>query len=131
MNSYKLFLLLTLYLSTTNKIVNAQEWTGFKGCGSYKIFGVVRMKNNSPHILIHEKTQSEIDLSVAIKDEPQLAPFIGLSIEAQVELAQKMNGSKGTVKISSINQRIAHPLDPNDEKIEFLNKTNGSTSECK
>lgn len=112
----QILLIFTAFIS----LATASDWTGFKGCGLYKIDGVVRFKNNVPVMVVNETTKSEITLTVAIKNEPKLAPYIDQPISAQMNLTKPMNGSLGFGEVVEINSRLPHPLNPQDTGLHFV-----------
>lgn len=102
--------------------VNARDWTGFKGCGLYKISGVVRMQKNVPVIVVNEKSKSEIIIHVPIANEPVITSHLDMPVEAQVQLTKPMNGSIGEGEVVKISNRLPHPLNPMDTGLSFIKK---------
>lgn len=117
------FLFFTLILGVI-PFSQAADWTGFKGCGQYEANGVVRILKHTPTMVLNEGTMSEIKLTVPVKSEPKLSPYIDLPFAAVVKISS-MNGSLGKADIEKIDSRLPHPLNPRDTGIKFLKK-----SEC-
>ena len=83
------FLLVSLLISTTflSSFANAATlWNGFKGCGMYQALGIGRSTKNGLVIVINEKTQSEIVLTLPIANEATLAPYVDRELNASVIL---------------------------------------------
>jgi hypothetical protein len=114
----RFFILMLTLISTAN----AADWTGFKGCGLYKVNGVVRFQKNIPVLIVNEKTRSEITIHVPIKNEPAITSHIDMPVEAQVQLNKAMNGSIGEGEVLSAQNRLPHPLNPMDTGLTFIKK---------
>lgn len=120
-----LLLIFSLYLLSATSLL-AADWTGFKGCGLYKVRGVGRTIKNALVIVVNEKTKSEIIFSLPINNEPTLAPYVDRPLEATVQINKPMNGSKGFGVVQSIKSRLPDPLNPVDTGMSLMTK-----SECK
>jgi hypothetical protein len=119
-------LLLSLFLLTLSLPSLAEDWTGISDCGNYQVSGVVRSKKDGPVIVINEKTQSEITITLPIQNEAKVAPYINKAIAATISFERKPSRTEVVGIIKSIEVRIPNPLDPKDTGIKFLSKV-----ECK
>ncbi len=118
-------LILTLCLFS-GTLMAQTSWTGFKGCGLYRVRGIVRIQNNTPVIVVNEKTKSEMVFTLPIPNEPKLSAYIDREMQANLLITEAMNGSKGKGVVKEIEARIPNPIDPKDTGINFITK-----SECK
>lgn len=113
---YFIFLLLP-------SLVHSTEWTGVNSCGYYQARGIVRLVKQIPVIVINEKSLSEIILSIPIKKEPLLAPYLNKAIEAKVKINKLHPANLLSGEILSIHDRVPDPLNPRDTGIKQERKT--------
>lgn len=113
--------LLTAFIIMTEP-GQAQNWTGISSCGTYQVKGIVRSTENGPIIVVNEKSQSEITISVPIPNEVFLAPFEDRAIVASVELTKKFSFANIIGTIKNIKSRNAHPLNSLDTQIVLISK---------
>lgn len=116
--------LIFVLISGAVPLSHAASWTGYKGCGLYEAKGVVRIIKHTPTIVLNEGTNSEIKLTVPVKNEPVLSPYLDLPFTAEVKISS-MDGSLGKGEVQKIDSRLPHPLNPKDTGLKFLKK-----SEC-
>lgn len=94
------------------------------GCGEYQVRAVVRAGTVGHEIIVNEKTQSELTLTMPIVDRLKLAPYVDRAITAVVLLNKKFDGTKGEIDhIISIEARIPDPLSPTDTGLKLVKKT--------
>jgi hypothetical protein len=120
------FILTIILLGSFSTPISAADWTGFQGCGLYQVRAIARSIKNIPMIVINEKTQSEIVLTLPIENEPTLAPYINRAFLAEVQIEKKMIGPNGKGIVKNIKTRLPDPLNPTDTGIKLITK-----SECK
>lgn len=118
--------LLPIFLLLLSLPALAEEWTGFSDCGIYQVNGVARTTKNGLVIVVNEKTQSELIITVPILNEAKLAPYIDKALAANVVIEQKPSGPKFLATIKEIQSRIPNPLAPKDTGIKIISKV-----ECK
>lgn len=111
-----------LLLSLINSLY-AADWSGIADCGTYQVRGVVRAPEKSGlHIVVNEKSQSEILVSVSIQDEAALAPYVDKAMEATMAFDKKSPGAKVKGSVKTINSRIPNPINPMDTGIKLISK---------
>lgn len=94
------------------------------GCGEYEVRAIVRAGKTSHQIIVNEKTQSELTLSMPIVERLKLAPYVDSPITAVVTLKKKFDGTKGEIdNIISIKNRIPDPMKPGDTGLKLIKKT--------
>jgi hypothetical protein len=108
-----------LFLSTLSL---ADNWTGVSDCGTYQVKGIGRSSKNGPIIVVNEKTQSEIIITLPIPNEAILAPYVDRSFVAIVQIDEMTSGPKMKGLIQEIKTRIPDPLTPNDTGIKMISK---------
>ncbi|MDD4976456.1 MAG: hypothetical protein PHY93_19010 [Bacteriovorax sp.] len=100
MRVLKLFLLIAL--------INAPQ--AFS-CGDYLIQAEVVMKNGVSFLVINPGSESEINLKVAFKETPKLAPYIGRFIQTKIKIERPMDATRGEVaSIEGIKVLVPDPL---------------------
>lgn len=93
-------------------------------CGEYQIRAVVRASKVGHDIIVNEKTQSELTLTMPIVERMKLAPYVDRDITAVALLNKKFDGTKGEIdQIISIESRIPDPLSPGDTGLKLIKKT--------
>lgn len=92
-------------------------------CGEYEVKAVVRAGKVGHEIIVNEKTQSQLTLSMPVLERLKLAPYVDMPITASVVLNQKFDGSKGEIDaIVKIENRIPDPMKPGDTGIKLTKK---------
>lgn len=99
-----------------------ENWTKFNECGLYRSRGIIRSDKRGLHIVVNEKTQSEITITVPIQNEAMLAPYLDKPVTSIVQLEKLKHGSTVNATVTKIDIRIPHPLTPNDTGVEFISK---------
>ena len=116
-------LLIIIHLIYTSlNISPASEWFGYKGCGLYRVRGIGRSRPNGLKIILNEKTNSEILISLPITNEVMLAPYVNKELTAKVKI-YKTDGATASGVIKEIDRRIPNPLDPKDTGIDYIDKS--------
>lgn len=96
-------------------------------CGEYEVRAVVRAKETSYEIVINEKTRSELNIALPLKEQLKLLPYANKPMTAVLLLDKKFDGTNGrSEKVISIKSRIPDPLKPDDTGLSLLKKTNCS-----
>jgi hypothetical protein len=119
----KYSLVIAYFALVTSTTLHGEGWMGSIECGQYEAKGIVRSINNELHIVVNEKTQSEIIITVPIQNEATLAPYVNMPVAAKVEFLNKpvkKEKLSGTVK--EIKARVPNPLNPADTGIKLLSK---------
>jgi hypothetical protein len=101
---------------------NQQNWSGITVCGSYQVSGIVRAFKSGLVMVVNEKTQSEIVISVPIPNEAKLAPYLDKSMLATVAFVKKPQASHYQAVVQNIAARIPNPLSPKDSGIKILSE---------
>lgn len=117
----RFLLLITLCFSLTSTLL-AKDWTGLSACGNYKVKGIVRSSKEGLFIVVNEKSQSEITISVPAQNEATLAPYVDKDIEASVSVSKKLSAAKALGTVSEINSRVPNPINPVDTGIQLISK---------
>jgi hypothetical protein len=91
------FLMLFFLIFAKHVFADAHIMTG--KCGEYKILGRARVINNTPVIIVNERTMSEYVLSIPVEEEPKLAPYINRHFKFSGTIEKKLNGTKGEIKL--------------------------------
>lgn len=99
-----------------------QNWSGITSCGIYQVSGIVRALKSGLVMVINEKTQSEIIISVAIPNEAKLAPYLDKSMLATVAFEKKPLAPNYQAVVKDIASRIPNPLSPKDSGIKILSE---------
>ena len=110
------------FIFTSINVSPASEWFGYKGCGLYRVRGIGRSKPQGLKIIINEKSNSEIIISLPITNEVLLAPYVDKDLTAKIKIFNT-DGSTALAVIKEIDRRIPKPIDPKDTGIEFLEKS--------
>ena len=91
----------------------SEHYGGIKGCGLYKMAGVIRKDpTDILDLVVNEKSNSEYRFKPAAGELPKFAGFIDRPITLQVEVTS-LNGSRGDVSApKNITDRVPDPLHP-------------------
>ncbi len=93
-------------------------------CGEYEVRGIVRAKEKGYGIVVNEKTMSEINISLPMKEQLKILPYVDRAMSAVVLLDKRFDGTKGeSENVMSIKTRIPDPLKPADTGLSLLKKT--------
>jgi hypothetical protein len=124
--------LFTLWISALPlEVFSANSLVGTK-CGIYEIYGVVRIKNDTPVLRIFEKSISEATLSLDSDLKATLLPYKDKSIILKARLTaplKNQEGALGTLKTfkddllftDEVKERVSDPLYPmKDSKMTLL-----------
>lgn len=112
-----IFIFLFLSLPT-----QAQNWSGVSDCGLYQVKAVVHSTPNGPVIIVNEKSQSELIISVPITNEAKLAPYLDRAMVATIRVVKKPLSQSFSATIKEIQSRIPNPLSPQDTGIKIISK---------
>ena len=118
------FFVLSLFSIFLSFSSYAADWTGFTDCGDYLVNGIARSDKNGIVIVVNEKTQSQISITVPISHEPILAPYLNKELKATLHFEKKSPGTKLSGTIIAIDSRNPNPLNPKDTGISLINKAN-------
>jgi hypothetical protein len=102
--------------------IQAQSWSGVSECGLYQVKGVVHSNPNGPVIVVNEKSQSEIIISVPLTNEAKLAPYLNRAMVATIQVLKKPIAQSFSATIKAIQSRIPNPLSPQDTGIKIISK---------
>lgn len=92
-------------------------------CGEYEVRAIVRAGKLSHEIIVNEKTQSQLTLTMPVLERLKLAPYVDRPITAVVVLNQKFDGTKGEIdSIIKIENRIPDPMKPGDTGLKLIKK---------
>ena len=110
----KKFAIVTLMLSSLNYLGAAEIYGAAKGCGRYKIAGIIR-KNKDRGILfvVNEKTKSEYNFKPAAGELPKFVAYTDVPIRMEANIT-KLEATRGEVaNPSKIVPMVPDPLNPN------------------
>lgn len=110
-------LFLFLFFSTT------LHAGGLSDCGEYTLRGVIRPLEDGLTIVVNEKTQSELRISMPIPEQGKIGGYINKPVTVRALLNKKFDGTKGyTTKIISSKFRLPDPLNPKDTGVNLEKK---------
>ncbi len=112
--------LLSLFLINSTSALT--HWSGFEGCGTYKVQGVAQSSKKGVLIVVNDKTQSEFEVAIPIENEVRLAPYIDQAIVAEVLINTPPKGSKIQGLIKTIKSRLPNPINPADTGMRLISK---------
>lgn len=98
---------------------------GLGQCGEYTIRGVVRALPEGLTIVVNEKTQSELKITMPIFEQSKIGGHINKPVTIKALLTTQFDGTKGfTEKIISSEFRLPDPLNPKDTGLSLDKKVN-------
>ena len=111
---------LVVILLFTSLTLNAQELSGFVGCGEYLLKGVL-VKNKKDRekfgLFIYKtnvRTKSEMQFIIKESEDLTLiASYLDIPTEISAHINKKMNGTRGEINhITKVSLRKNNPLNP-------------------
>jgi hypothetical protein len=109
---------LIFFMLFMSQSLNAQELTGFAGCGEYLLKGVLvknkkNVKMRGP-LIYKTNVQTKSEMQFIIKESDDLAllvPYVNIPTEIRANVSKMMDGTKGEIhRISKISLRKNNPL---------------------
>lgn len=96
---------------------------GLSECGEYTIKGVIRPLPEGLTIVVNEKTQSELKITMPLLEQSKIGGHINKPVTIKALLTTQFDGTKGfTEKIISSELRLPDPLNPKDTGLSLDKK---------
>jgi hypothetical protein len=106
--------------------IHALENRDFQGCGLYKIYGTLRLKDLKPELQVFEGSENDYSIELQLGEPNQVIPYLEQYLEVEAQILDPMPSHTSVVKPVRL-KKIYYTAD----QLEHVGFTKLKTLSCK